>query len=123
VGGTANIQLWESYLDSLRAVGKDPAAARINLTGTPWLFVSDDPERMFARLAPGVIHWVNHAAKMASSAGISAFPSVETAEDLRRTGQLTVVTPAEAVTWIKAMARDLPVDMFQVADRAVCQRC
>ncbi|MEV4316847.1 LLM class flavin-dependent oxidoreductase [Actinocrispum sp. NPDC049592] len=104
--GPANPQVWQSYLDALAEQGKDPATARINLTGTPWFFVSSDPERLFAELAPPVLNWAGH---MARTAGL---PPIGSIEELRKSGQLTVVTPAEGVTWIKNMAGNLPVDMF-----------
>jgi alkanesulfonate monooxygenase SsuD/methylene tetrahydromethanopterin reductase-like flavin-dependent oxidoreductase (luciferase family) len=107
--GPADPAVWRTYLDELAKTGRQP---RLNLTGSPWLFVSEDPERTLALVGPGLLHWFTEAARMAqannvSNAGIRA---IENVDDLR--GLVSILTPDDMVAKIRSMVGDLPVDTF-----------
>ncbi|WP_043726070.1 LLM class flavin-dependent oxidoreductase [Kutzneria sp. 744] len=107
--GPANPDVWRMYLEELAPTGKEP---RLNLTGSPWLFVSEDPERTLALVGPGLLHWFNEAARLAASNNVAnaGIRSMATIEDLR--GVVSILTPDDMVAKIRSMVGDLPVDTF-----------
>ena len=114
--GPADAEVWRTYLAELAEAGRDPATARINLTGSPWVFVSEDPERTFALVAPGLVQWFQQAAELARANNVAhaAIQSIETVEDLRANPMVAILTPDEMVARIRAMVGDLPVDTFGI---------
>jgi hypothetical protein len=84
--------------------------------GSPWLFVSEDPDRTFALVGPGVLYWFNHAAKLAQSNNVTnaGIEPIESVDELRARGMITILTPDEMVTKIRAMVGDLRVDTFGI---------
>jgi alkanesulfonate monooxygenase SsuD/methylene tetrahydromethanopterin reductase-like flavin-dependent oxidoreductase (luciferase family) len=107
--GPADPTVWRMYLEELAKTGKQP---RLNLTGSPWLFVSDDPERTLAQVGPGLLHWFTEAARMtrANNVSHSGIRAVTTIDDLR--GLVSILTPDDMVAKIRSMVGDLPVDTF-----------
>jgi hypothetical protein len=70
------------------------------------LYISEDPERTWAQIAPHVLHLVRSYAKLAEgTTSSSPFEGVSTMEQVRQTGVFQIVTPAEAVTLASAAAR------------------
>jgi hypothetical protein len=88
------------YLAELRAVGKDPAWARV-MGGDLWLIVTEDPDRTFATYAPHLIYWFNSYSKWFEGTDTSPWPHLDNAEELRAKGLVNVVTPEAAVKLIK----------------------
>jgi alkanesulfonate monooxygenase SsuD/methylene tetrahydromethanopterin reductase-like flavin-dependent oxidoreductase (luciferase family) len=92
------------YLDELRAMGKDPAQARITC-GNPWLYVSNDPEKMWDAVAPYVIHAIDcYSNWMKTWNTPPLYPPVANKEELKKTGLLTVLTPEQAIKTIREFA-------------------
>lgn len=87
----------EVYRQESRSLGKGDGI--ILWPGGPmWVFVSDDPERSWAALAPHALHDCNaYAAWTAQSPGASPFVAMRDVEDLQASSMVAVVTPDECV--------------------------
>jgi alkanesulfonate monooxygenase SsuD/methylene tetrahydromethanopterin reductase-like flavin-dependent oxidoreductase (luciferase family) len=93
-----------TYREECRRLGKGDGLL-LWPGGPMWVFVTEDPERSWAELAPHVLHDANAYAAWAAAAapGTSPFePAIDVAE-LRASGLFAVVTPDECV----ALADDL----------------
>ncbi len=112
--GPANKQMVDMYREELRKAGKDPSTARMT-GGLPWMVVSNDPERTFNLFAPGVMYWYNSYAKWFEGTDTNVWPHLDSVEDLKRLKLMTVVTPEEAVTMIKAVQAEVPAETFGIA--------
>jgi alkanesulfonate monooxygenase SsuD/methylene tetrahydromethanopterin reductase-like flavin-dependent oxidoreductase (luciferase family) len=89
-------KLYQLYLDELAALGK-PAPASSPAGSGSYLFVSEDPDRDWARIAPSAMHDNNeYAAWIGGRRG--AFSASMGPDELRRTGPYRVVTPEECLT-------------------------
>jgi alkanesulfonate monooxygenase SsuD/methylene tetrahydromethanopterin reductase-like flavin-dependent oxidoreductase (luciferase family) len=89
-------KLYDLYLDELTALGK-PAPAPAPAGSGSYLFVSEDPDRDWARIAPHAMHDNNeYAAWIGGRRG--AFSASPGPDELRRTGPYRVVTPEECLT-------------------------
>ena len=88
-------RLYEIYLEELSALGKSPPPPRFRGLGG-YVFVSSDPERDWARIAPAALHDTNEYARWIGGRR-GTFAPVADAEELRRTGPYRVVTPDECV--------------------------
>jgi len=88
-------RLYEIYLEELDALGKPAPPPRFRgLSG--YVFVSEDPERDWARIAPAALHDTNEYARWIGSRRGSFVP-VADADELRATGTYQVVTPEECL--------------------------
>ncbi|HWF22662.1 MAG TPA: LLM class flavin-dependent oxidoreductase [Acidimicrobiales bacterium] len=89
-------KLYDLYLQELAALGK-PAPAPSPAASGSYLFVSEDPDRDWARIAPHAMHDNNeYAAWIGGRKG--AFSASIGPDELRRTGPYRVVTPEECLT-------------------------
>ena len=109
--GPSNRAMYEMYLAELRAVGKDPARARV-MGGDLWLIVSDDPDRTFATYAPHLIYWFNAYSRWFEGTDTSPWPHFDNAEALLASGFVNVVTPDAAVKLIRDRTTEVPVEMY-----------
>ncbi len=109
--GPSNRAMYEMYLAELRAVGKDPARARV-MGGDLWLIVSEDPDRTFATYAPHLIYWFNAYSRWFEGTDTSPWPHFDNAEALLSSGFVNVVTPEAAVKLIKNRTTEVPVEMY-----------
>jgi alkanesulfonate monooxygenase SsuD/methylene tetrahydromethanopterin reductase-like flavin-dependent oxidoreductase (luciferase family) len=91
-------RLYEIYLEELAALGKPPPrqGSTRGGGGGSYVFVSDDPERDWARIAPHALHDTNEYARWIGGRR-GTFAPVADAEALRATGTYRVVTPDECV--------------------------
>ena len=112
--GPANKQTLDMYREELKAVGKDPAKARMT-GGDLWMVVSNDPERTFALYAPHVLYWYNAYAKWFEGTDTSVWPYLNSIDDLKKYNMLNVVTPEQAVTRIKQQLAEVPVETYSIA--------
>ncbi len=90
-------RLYDIYLEELAALGKplpDPAGRPPVPSG--YVFVSDDPDRDWARIAPHAMHDTNEYARWIGGRR-GTFAPVDDPDELRRSGQYKVVTPDECV--------------------------
>jgi alkanesulfonate monooxygenase SsuD/methylene tetrahydromethanopterin reductase-like flavin-dependent oxidoreductase (luciferase family) len=93
----------EVYREECRSLGKGDGIL-LWPGGPMWVFVTEDPERSWAELAPHALHEANaYAAWAAGAPGASPFEPARDVKDLQASGIFAVVTPEECI----ALARDL----------------
>jgi len=109
--GPSNKAVYEMYLQELRAVGKNPASARV-MGGNLWLVVSEDPDRTFATYAPHLLYWFNSYAKWFEGTDTSPWPHFNDAAELKSSGLVNVITPDAAVTLLKERLAEVPIELF-----------
>ena len=94
----AAAEMYELYLEELAALGK-PAPDRSEAgfaTVGPYIFVSEDPERDWPRIAPFALYDNNEYAKWVADVG-GGLDTMKDLDDLRRQGVYQVVTPDECI--------------------------
>ncbi len=97
VPATGDRALADAYLAERRRLGK-PAGILGRSGGPQWVFVTDDPDRTWAQLAPHVLHEANaYGAWSAAVPGASPFAVFENVDQVRRSGLFAVVTPGECI--------------------------
>jgi alkanesulfonate monooxygenase SsuD/methylene tetrahydromethanopterin reductase-like flavin-dependent oxidoreductase (luciferase family) len=97
----ATLDLYDVYAAERRRLGLavPPPPRR---KGPLFLFVSEDPERSWAIVAPHVLYTTNSNAEWAKERGVGAtpYPPMRDVDDLKASGQFAVVTPAACVELI-----------------------
>ncbi len=107
----------EPYLQGLSEGGYEPSDAK--MSGLMWILISKDPEAAFEKVLPHTAWQLNSYAQ-ATAKGRSKPPRPITVEDLRKAGRkskepeknpagLQVLTPDEAVDFIRIITKGLPV--------------
>ena len=90
------------YLDACRANGRPPVLKR----RIEWmfLFVTHDPERAWARLAPHLLHVANSYARWMSEAGTTpVYTPVTDVASLKATGTFQIVTPEACLKLVEGV--------------------
>jgi len=88
------------YTEECRRLGRTPLLKR--RIAWMFLFVSDDPERAWSRLAPHLLHVSNSYARWMSEAGTTpVYTPVSDVGALQATGTFQVVTPEECVKLVE----------------------
>lgn len=104
--------LFEHYRKGLAEGGHDPAVAQVS--GLLPIFLAEDPERAWPRVAPHLAHQIN-SYRQGSVEGKGRSIPLLTAEDLRdphaedTRGLLEILTPEQAAVRIAELTRGLPV--------------
>lgn len=96
-------RLYEIYLEELAKLGKsvpEPVPERGQM-GPLFLFVSDDPERDWARIGPHALHESNDYGRWSSGLRGAVFTEARDVEELRRRGEYLVLTPDECVEFAR----------------------
>ena len=94
--------LWDTYAASCREFGKDAGPEPV--FGPLAIFVSDDPETTWNRIAPHALHETNCYARWYREGGIPGpYGHVDSAEALRATGLYQVLTPAQCIELAHAL--------------------
>jgi alkanesulfonate monooxygenase SsuD/methylene tetrahydromethanopterin reductase-like flavin-dependent oxidoreductase (luciferase family) len=94
--------LWPVYEAACRELGRDPGPPPPP-NGPLFVYVSEDPDRAWARIAPHALHEMNsYGAWLASARGIARYAPTEDAAALRASGHYAVMTPDECVTMVRA---------------------
>jgi alkanesulfonate monooxygenase SsuD/methylene tetrahydromethanopterin reductase-like flavin-dependent oxidoreductase (luciferase family) len=109
--GPSNRSMYEMYLQELRKADKDPTRARV-MGGDLWLVVAEDPDRSFAHYAPHLMYWFNSYAKWFEGTDTSPWPIMQSAEQLRASNLVNILTPEAAVELIRKRLAEVPVEMF-----------
>jgi alkanesulfonate monooxygenase SsuD/methylene tetrahydromethanopterin reductase-like flavin-dependent oxidoreductase (luciferase family) len=94
-------RLYEIYLDELGNLGKPVPEDNGRIGSSSYVYVADDPERAWARLAPHAMHDANEYARWIGSRRGPFQPASDAAE-LRARGIYQVVTPEECVVLARA---------------------
>jgi alkanesulfonate monooxygenase SsuD/methylene tetrahydromethanopterin reductase-like flavin-dependent oxidoreductase (luciferase family) len=103
----SNPGLWDAYRDERIKLGhEDPGPHFGGDTG--FLHLSKDPEADWERIAPFAMHEANAYGAMMAAAGTAGrdtggYAMVDSAEELRETGQYRVLTPEQYVEELTAM--------------------
>jgi len=88
------------YTEACRELGREPVLKR--MIAWMFLYVTQDPERAWTRLAPHLLHVANSYAKWMSEAGTTpVYTPVDDVRTLRATGTFQVVTPEECVKLVE----------------------
>ncbi len=94
-------RLYELYLAELERLGRpapDPRPGR-GEQGPMALFVSEDPDRDWARIAPHALHETNSYAAWAAGMRGSVYQRFDDADALRSSGRYLVLTPQECAAF------------------------
>ncbi|MGO9158923.1 LLM class flavin-dependent oxidoreductase [Mycobacterium sp.] len=101
------------YVDKLRELGRDPAAARLRITALTTV-VARDPEQAMAELAPHYLHinnsygqWNNedNALGMAGMRPMSL-------EQYKASGELQILTPEQAIAMLTDLDQRTPLEHY-----------
>lgn len=118
-GYFGNEDVYELYLEKLRACGKDVASARIRIQGL-FVLVAHDPEKAMHELAP-YFHYVNNAYGQwlnedRDSTGVADKARLKpmTLEAFKASGILRILTPGEAIETFRKMLAKTPVEHFMM---------
>jgi alkanesulfonate monooxygenase SsuD/methylene tetrahydromethanopterin reductase-like flavin-dependent oxidoreductase (luciferase family) len=118
-GYFGNMEIVDLYAEKLRAVGKDPAQARIRIQGL-FVLVAKDPERAWHELGPH-FHYTNNAYGQwlnedRASTGFAdkALLKPMTLEKFKTSGILSILTPEQAIDMFRKMLAKAPVEHFML---------
>lgn len=110
--GAVDKTVYDMYLEELRTAGKDVAKPRIRCIEARTLAISHDPERTFAMLAPHVMYYINAYAKWFEGTVTQGWKAVNSVEELKAANALMVMTPDEAVKYLKDLTAQVPLESF-----------
>ncbi len=125
-------EVWDFYRDEVQRLGRpDPGPSPIGSNRT--VALAEDVESGWQRMAPFFLHETNaYGAWQAQDDIASPYRTVETADDLRKSGQYAVLTPDELVDELRAapfpfamfhpMCGGMPVDLAWSSLRLFEQR-
>lgn len=118
-GYFGNIEICDLYFDKLRALGRDPASARIRIQGL-FVLVARDPEQAMDELAP-YFHHVNDSYgrwlqenRADTGFGEGAVLKPMTLEEFKASGILRILTPEQAIEMFREMLAKAPVEHFMM---------
>ena len=118
-GYFGNLEVVDLYQEKMRALGKDPANARVRIQGL-FTVVAHDPEQAMHELAPYYHHvnntygqWLNED-RAATGFGDTALLKPMTLEAFKASGILSILTPGEAIEKFNEMLSKAPVEHFMM---------
>ncbi len=90
-------EYWEVYREERQKIGKSDPGPAARTTGNA-CFVAEDPDAFWEKLAPHALHEMRAYGEWAVESGTdTGYTMVETAEELRSTGDYPIYTPDEMV--------------------------
>jgi alkanesulfonate monooxygenase SsuD/methylene tetrahydromethanopterin reductase-like flavin-dependent oxidoreductase (luciferase family) len=101
------------YVDKLRELGKDPAEAKVRITGLTTV-VARDPEAAMEELAPYFLHVNNgYSAWFAEdkALGMEGMKPM-TLDAYKASGDLTILTPEAAIAMFREMQGRMPIEHY-----------
>jgi alkanesulfonate monooxygenase SsuD/methylene tetrahydromethanopterin reductase-like flavin-dependent oxidoreductase (luciferase family) len=115
-GYVGSPEVCDLYAAKLREQGKDPASARIRVTGLT-MFVAEDPEAAMDELAPHFLHVNNSYSEWnAEDQGLGMHGmQVKTLDEFKASGELQILTPEAAIAMFKGMQAKMPIEHFMMA--------
>lgn len=93
--------VYEEYRQARIDLGHDPGT--LSTVGPPFVFVTDDPERLWPQLLPHMLHEANSYARWAIEGSTAAVYTPADAASIRAGSQYRVVTPAQCVDLISSL--------------------
>ncbi len=116
-GYFGNMEFVDTYIEKLRACGKDPANARVRIQGLFYV-VAHDRDKALDELAPYFLHvnnsygqWLNED-RESTGMGDATRLKPMTLEAFKSSGILQVLTPADAIEMFNGMRTKAPVEHF-----------
>jgi len=98
--------LYAPYLEECAALGREPGPART--VGSFCLFVSEDPARTWAQIAPHAMHESNGFARWYAQGGIlGPYQKCSSIEELQASGMYQVLTPEEVLGLAEQMGQEV----------------
>lgn len=103
---------WSLYLEEMQASGKDVSDARIVCMdgANMWLLVSEDPEKTLEEVTPHAHYQINKYAEWQEH-DIVGIQKMDL-ETFKKTGPLRVLTPDQAIDYIRSQAEMAPIEAF-----------
>jgi alkanesulfonate monooxygenase SsuD/methylene tetrahydromethanopterin reductase-like flavin-dependent oxidoreductase (luciferase family) len=104
------------YVDKLCELGKDPASARICVTGLTFV-VAEDPQAAMEELAPHFLHVNNTYGEFFTEDQALGMAGMKpkTLEEYKASGELQIVTPDAAIAIFEDMHAKMPIEHFMMA--------
>ena len=104
------------YVDKLREQGKDPAAARIRVTGLTTV-VARDPEAATEELAPYFLHVNNSYSEFFAEDQALGMAGMKpkTLDEYKASGELQILTAEAAIAMFRDMQARMPIEHFMMA--------
>lgn len=95
---TGDSELVKIYKESCRALGKEPGPVIDAVSGHQFLYVTDDTDAAWHKIAPYAFHECNTYSKWAAQTGAATpFKVVDDIDALKATGLYQIVTPEECI--------------------------
>ena len=104
---TPFVPVYEQELEKLGKTGTGKLAG-----GHFWLIVSNEPDKTFDAVAPHIIYQLEMYNIWLTAAGQQPFPSATNNEELKASGMLSVVTPAQAIDEIGAYVEATGIERY-----------
>jgi alkanesulfonate monooxygenase SsuD/methylene tetrahydromethanopterin reductase-like flavin-dependent oxidoreductase (luciferase family) len=107
------VEFWPAYLEEVRAVGKAEQDARIVSMSYSdmWFLVSEDPEKTLDELAPHAHYQINTYAEWQEDLTWGPFAQMSV-EEFKKAGLMKVLTPDEAIAYIRSRLEQAPLEAF-----------
>jgi alkanesulfonate monooxygenase SsuD/methylene tetrahydromethanopterin reductase-like flavin-dependent oxidoreductase (luciferase family) len=116
-GYLGSLECYPAYMEQVRACGTELARARFGEIGFS-LYVSRDPEKMFNEIAEHSLYTNNSTASWMNEGKAGGVFATEVRSDpmdmetFRRQGLLKVMTPDQAIDYIRARLKVAPIENF-----------
>ena len=113
--GTAEV--CQACVDKLAELGRDPAAAKVRITGVTTV-VADDPERAMAELAPYYLHVNNSYGEWFAEDQVHDDGHAMHAmslEAFKESGILQILTPDKAIAMFKGLQEAMNLDHYMMS--------
>ncbi|MBT4521700.1 MAG: LLM class flavin-dependent oxidoreductase [Halieaceae bacterium] len=95
-------ELYEKYRQECLKLGKSPADDRV--VGSTAIFVAEDPETMWDKIAPHALHETNAYARWYAETGTTGpYQPIEDSGQLREMGLYEVLTPRQCLDYADAL--------------------
>jgi len=105
------VESFAAYAEEVKALGKEPSAARIRAIGANdmWHIVSEDPERTIEEVIDHIVYQTNSYAEWQEGTSTATFTRV-TREQMRMAAGQWVMTPDQSIAHFKAKLALAPVE-------------
>lgn len=117
-GYHGNVEMFDAYLKTVSAAGRDPATARLRGLDL-FLYVANDPEKAFEELAPHC-YYTHQAYSKWMAEDQAGYDITDMTlkpmsfEDFKASGTLRVLTPAQAIAYFNDLLARNPVEHFML---------
>lgn len=112
-GYIGNPEIWDTYAARLQERGRDPASVGVRIPAMT-SFVARDPEAALEELAPYFLHMNNTYAEFFAEDQALGLAGMQprTLEDYKASGELTILTPDQAIAMLKDLQARMPLEHY-----------